>query len=102
MISGRKPVLSLSMPAMFLDIRVRTLLATPAASLSWKDLAIKLRWSVWRIQGVNIAERNLILGHSGQRGVIMIRNPVVAGQFYPESPSQLKAMIEGLVDEQAV
>ena len=29
----------------------------------------------------------------------MIRNPVVSGQFYPESPSQLKTMIEGLVDE---
>ena len=32
----------------------------------------------------------------------MIRNPVVAGQFYPESPSQLRAMIEKLVDEKAV
>lgn len=32
----------------------------------------------------------------------MIRNPVVSGQFYPASPSQLKAMIEGLVDEKAV
>ncbi len=32
----------------------------------------------------------------------MIRNPVVAGQFYPESPSQLKAMIEGLVDKKAI
>ena len=29
----------------------------------------------------------------------MIRNPVVDGQFYPASPSQLKEMIEGLVDE---
>ena len=29
----------------------------------------------------------------------MIRNPVVAGQFYPESPSQLKAMIEAFVDK---
>lgn len=29
----------------------------------------------------------------------MIRKPVVAGQFYPALPSQLKAMIEGLVDE---
>ena len=29
----------------------------------------------------------------------MNRNPVVAGQFYPASPSQLKTMIEGLVDE---
>jgi len=29
----------------------------------------------------------------------MIRNPVVAGQFYPASASQLKAMIEMLVDE---
>ena len=32
----------------------------------------------------------------------MIRNPVVSGQFYPESPSQLKAMIEGMVDDKAV
>ena len=32
----------------------------------------------------------------------MIRNPVVSGQFYPESPSQLEAMIEGFVDEKAV
>lgn len=32
----------------------------------------------------------------------MIRNPIVAGQFYPESPSQLKAMIKGMVDEKAV
>jgi len=32
----------------------------------------------------------------------MIRNPIVSGQFYPESPSQLKAMIEGMVDEKAV
>ncbi len=32
----------------------------------------------------------------------MIRNPVVSGQFYPESPSQLKAMIEGFIDEKAV
>jgi len=32
----------------------------------------------------------------------MMRNPVVAGQFYPASPSQLKDMIEGLVDEKAV
>ncbi len=32
----------------------------------------------------------------------MIRNPVVSGQFYPESPSQLRAMIEGLVNEKAV
>jgi len=31
----------------------------------------------------------------------MIRNPVVAGQFYPESASQLKAMIEQLVDEKS-
>ena len=29
----------------------------------------------------------------------MSRNPVVAGQFYPESASQLKATIEMLVDE---
>lgn len=29
----------------------------------------------------------------------MIRNPVVSGQFYPESPDQLKAMIERMVDE---
>jgi len=31
----------------------------------------------------------------------MIRNPVVAGQFYPESASQLKTMLEQLVDEKA-
>ena len=31
----------------------------------------------------------------------MIRNPVVAGQFYPESASRLKAMIKTLVDEEA-
>jgi len=29
----------------------------------------------------------------------MIRNPVVAGQFYPGKPEQLRAMIEGMVDE---
>ncbi|TET26826.1 MAG: MEMO1 family protein, partial [Dehalococcoidia bacterium] len=29
----------------------------------------------------------------------MIRNPVVAGQFYPKSTSQLRDMIRGLVDE---
>ena len=32
----------------------------------------------------------------------MIRNPVVSGQFYPESPDQLRAMIKGFVDEKAV
>ena len=32
----------------------------------------------------------------------MIRNPVVAGQFYPGAPSPLKTMIEGMVDEKAV
>jgi len=32
----------------------------------------------------------------------MVRNPVVAGQFYPESSSQLKAMIKELIDEKAV
>ena len=32
----------------------------------------------------------------------MIRNPVVSGQFYPESPDKLRAMIEGFVDEKAV
>lgn len=31
----------------------------------------------------------------------MVRNPVVAGQFYPASPSQLKTMIESLLDEKA-
>jgi len=31
----------------------------------------------------------------------MIRQPVVAGQFYPASPSQLKEMIQGMVDEKA-
>ena len=30
---------------------------------------------------------------------MMVRKPVVAGQFYPESASQLKVMIEQLVDE---
>ena len=29
----------------------------------------------------------------------MIRNPVVSGKFYPESPSKLKKMIWGMVDE---
>ncbi len=29
----------------------------------------------------------------------MIRNPVVAGQFYPAPASQLRVMIEGMVDE---
>jgi AmmeMemoRadiSam system protein B len=29
----------------------------------------------------------------------MIRNPVVAGQFYPESASELKAMLKGMVKE---
>ncbi len=32
----------------------------------------------------------------------MIRNPVVAGQFYPGEPDQLRSMIKGLVDEKAV
>ena len=32
----------------------------------------------------------------------MIRNPVVAGQFYPGSPDQLRSMIAELVDEKAV
>ncbi|MBE9483037.1 MAG: AmmeMemoRadiSam system protein B [Chloroflexi bacterium] len=32
----------------------------------------------------------------------MIRNPAVSGQFYPASPSQLKVMIESMVDEEAV
>jgi len=31
----------------------------------------------------------------------MIRNPVVAGQFYPGPASQLKEMIRGMVDEKA-
>ena len=31
----------------------------------------------------------------------MVRNPVVAGQFYPASASQLEAMIEKLVDDKA-
>ncbi len=31
----------------------------------------------------------------------MIRKPVVAGQFYPASPSQLEAMIESMVDDSA-
>jgi len=32
----------------------------------------------------------------------MIRNPVVSGQFYPASSSQLKAMIDRFIDEKAV
>jgi len=32
----------------------------------------------------------------------MIRNPIVAGQFYPASASELKAMIEGLVREEVI
>jgi len=32
----------------------------------------------------------------------MIRNPVVAGQFYPASPSRLKAMLEEMVNDKAV
>lgn len=31
----------------------------------------------------------------------MIRNPVVAGQFYPASASELKSMIKGMVEEKA-
>ena len=31
----------------------------------------------------------------------MIRHPVVAGQFYPDSPSRLTEMIQGMVDEKA-
>jgi len=31
----------------------------------------------------------------------MIRNPAVAGQFYPASPSRLKEMIQSMVDEKA-
>jgi len=31
----------------------------------------------------------------------MIRHPIVAGQFYPGTPSQLKEMIRGMVDETA-
>jgi len=33
---------------------------------------------------------------------MMIRNPVVAGQFYPSSASKLKAMIEGMIKEEAI
>ena len=32
----------------------------------------------------------------------MIRNPVVSGQFYPRTPSQLTTMIKEMVDEKAV
>jgi AmmeMemoRadiSam system protein B/AmmeMemoRadiSam system protein A len=32
----------------------------------------------------------------------MIRNPVVAGQFYPGKAEQLKAMIKGMINENAV
>ena len=31
----------------------------------------------------------------------MIREPAVAGQFYPASPEELKSMIRGMVDEKA-
>ena len=31
----------------------------------------------------------------------MIREPAVAGQFYPDSPSQLKSMIESFIDKEA-
>ncbi|MBI4267552.1 MAG: AmmeMemoRadiSam system protein B, partial [Chloroflexi bacterium] len=31
----------------------------------------------------------------------MVRNPVVAGQFYPASPEQLRALIKRMVDENA-
>ncbi len=31
----------------------------------------------------------------------MVRNPVVAGQFYPASPPELKAMIKQFIDEKA-
>jgi len=43
--------------------------------------------------------QGLILELPGREEGIVIRNPVVAGQFYPASVSQLKAMIEGMVDE---
>jgi len=32
----------------------------------------------------------------------MVRNPIVAGQFYPASPPQLKAMIAQFIDKKAV
>ncbi|MDD5288418.1 MAG: AmmeMemoRadiSam system protein B [Dehalococcoidales bacterium] len=32
----------------------------------------------------------------------MIREPAVAGQFYPSSPEELKSMIQGMVDEKAI
>ena len=31
----------------------------------------------------------------------MIRNPIVAGQFYPATPSSLEAQLRGFVDETA-
>jgi len=36
------------------------------------------------------------------KGDMMMRNPVVAGQFYPGTPDQLRSMIEGMVDKKAV
>jgi len=33
---------------------------------------------------------------------MMVREPIVSGQFYPASPAQLKAIIERMVDEKAV
>ena len=52
-------------------------------------------------QDAGSAGRSLISGYPAQRRGKMIRNPVVAGQFYPASASQLRAMIEKLVDEKA-
>jgi AmmeMemoRadiSam system protein B/AmmeMemoRadiSam system protein A len=37
----------------------------------------------------------------GKEEGVMIRKPVVAGQFYPATASQLREMIAGLVDEKA-
>jgi len=32
----------------------------------------------------------------------MIRHPIASGQFYPESPNQLEAIIEGMIDEKGM
>jgi len=44
----------------------------------------------------------VLRGRTQFQEVVMVRNPVVAGQFYPASPSQLTSMIEELVDKEAV
>jgi AmmeMemoRadiSam system protein B/AmmeMemoRadiSam system protein A len=61
-------------------------------------MAIMPRWLDWKPQGVDTAELNLISEQTG-RGKAMIRDPVVAGQFYPGSPEQLRSTITSMVDD---